>query len=52
MQDYKSLYAAVMICAILVNVWTETHMNTRMHARTRTQKQHLISLYDELSLLS
>ena len=38
MQDYESLFAAVMISGTLVNV--------------QTDRQHLISLYDKVSQLS
>jgi len=38
MQDYKYLYVAVMICATLVNI--------------QTQRQILISLYEQISQLS
>ena len=42
MQDYKSLYAVVTSCATLVNIQTDRH----------TDRQHLTSLYDNLSQLS
>ena len=37
-QDYKSLCAAVTICATVVNIQTHTH----------TDRQHLISLYEQV----
>jgi len=34
MQDHKSLCAAVMICATLVNIHTHTHAHTHIHTET------------------
>jgi len=42
MQDYKSLCAAVMICATLVNRQTDRH----------THRPHLTSLYEQLNSAS
>ena len=41
-KDYKSLCAAVTMCATLVNIQTDTH----------TERQHLTRLYDKLRQLT
>jgi len=45
-QDYKSLYAAVVICFTLVNI------HIHIHTHTQTDRQHLTSLSDKLSKLN
>ena len=50
MQDYKSLYAAVTICATLVNIQTDTHTHTERERERERKFDQLI--YEKLSQLS